>query len=175
MRIIVEGPDGGGKTQLINHLRREFPELGLVRNGLGPDQDLERWWIVVLATTGEDSPGIPIHDRFFYSELVYGPILRGYMKVGQKLVDEIRAGLRQEALLIYARPSREALELGVQTEEQMEGVRNKFTELVEAYDRLMSVEAGYYGRRFYQFDWLSVQEPRQVVEHVQRYLRSELE
>ena len=174
MRIIVEGPDGGGKSRLVGYLSVHFKELDIVRNGMGPDQDLQRWWPAVLAES-QAWPIVPIHDRFFYSELIYGPILRGHIKVEPPLCQIIQKGLRQEALLIYARPDRATLELGVREESQMEGVTDKFTELVEAYDRLMSVEAGYYGRRFYMFDWLSTNEPRQVVEHVQRYLTGGLE
>lgn len=174
MRIIVEGPDGGGKTRLIEYLTDKWKELVVVRNEFGPDQNLEKWWPAVISVPTTPFL-VPIHDRFFYSELVYGPVIRGYVKVSDEIIQPIRAGLRQEALLIYARPDRETLEMGVRQHEQMKGVSDKFTELVEAYDQLMSVEQGYYGRRFYLFNWLGSYEPRQVVEHVQRYLRGELE
>ena len=171
MRIIVEGPDGAGKTHLVDYLRELF-DLSFIRNDMGPDQNLEWWWPETLV---KQTPTTPIHDRFFYSELVYGPVIRGYLKVPEDLINQIAAGLRREALLIYARPSREALELGVREHDQMKGVTDKFTELVEAYDRLMNRESLAYGNRFYLFNWLGTFEPRQVVEHVQRYLRGDLE
>lgn len=170
MRIIVEGPDGAGKTQLVDNLCGWF-HLHKVVNELGPEQKLEWWWPETVAMT---TPAPPIHDRFFYSELVYGPIVRGYLKVPEDLIRSIQAGLRHEALLIYARPSRETLELGVQAHDQMKGVAEKFTELVDSYDRLMSIETLHYGQRFYRYDWVKNYEPRQVVEYVKRYLRGEL-
>lgn len=170
MRIIVEGPDGAGKTSLISYLEDRFNCTKIV-NQKGPDQNLEWWW---PETVSMRTPHTPLHDRFFYSEMVYGPVIRGYIAVPEDLVNAIRAGLRQEALLIYARPSRETLELGVQQHSQMKGVTEKLTELVEAYDRVMSVEKLHYGYRFYTYDWTRNYEPQQVVKHVQRYLAGEL-
>ena len=169
MRIIIEGPDGGGKTKLAELLSEWFG-LEIIRNDMGPEQDLEAWWPDTIQRT----MFMPvIHDRFFYSELVYGPLLRGSVKAPAELVKEVQEGLRHNSLLIYARPERATLELGVRVEDQMKGVQEKFTELVEAYDRLMSVEQGYYGRRFYSYNWLGM-EPQQVVKHVQRYLTGDL-
>lgn len=170
MRIIVEGPDGGGKTTLVKYLAEAF-DFKIVVNEKGPDQNLEWWWPETLFMNENK---VPIHDRFFYSELVYGPIIRGRLAVPDHLINSVRSHLQKDALLIYARPDRSALELGVRVEKQMEGVAQKFTELVEAYDHLMQIESWHYGTRFYTYRWTNILEPQTVVEFVKRYVRGEL-
>lgn len=173
MRIIVEGPDGAGKSHLVGYLNDLFTDRLEMIKPIGKRDDLLDVWNTMMSPSF--SFAIPLHDRFVYSELVYGPVIRGELSVSEADISGIIRGLRREALLIYARPDRATLELGVRAESQMEGVTDKFTELVEAYDQLMAVEQKYYGLRFYKFNWLSIVEPRQVVEHLQRYLRGELE
>lgn len=174
MRIVVEGPDGAGKTSLIKMLAEKF-DFEVIVNDKGPDQNFEWWWPETLILKGSAPDHTVIHDRFFYSELVYGPIIRGSLAAPEDLIRTVRRELRLNALLIYARPALAAtLFKGMSVEKQMEGVTNRFTELIEAYDNLMWNEGPAYGRRYYVYDWEAPGEPRSVVEHVKRFLRGEL-
>lgn len=173
MRIIVEGPDGAGKTTLVEYLHSLF-DFEIICNPKGPDQNFEWWWPETLILKGSRPDTTVIHDRFFYSELVYGPVIRGRVVVSNDLIRTTQAQLRQSAMLIYARPSEAALAQGVRVADQMEGVAEKHTKLIEAYDDLMTMEQFHYGKRFYRYDWRSDKEPRSVVEHVKRFLRGEL-
>lgn len=149
--IIIEGMDGSGKSTLIEHLMMTVPNLELVRNAKGPDQDLDVWWPEQLDR--QDDGFVPLHDRFFYSELVYGPILRGSIKASPTLVRNALWFLRTSALLIYARPRVDKLAVGVLDKPQMVGVLEHFNDLLELYDRTMMDEQSWYGRRFYRYDW----------------------
>lgn len=95
--IIIEGPDGSGKSTLIKHLGYERRHLRALRGGVGADGERKEGWggnlpVVtaylnmihqarveeILNPPGSDSYGTLIaYDRFHLSEIVYGPVLRG--------------------------------------------------------------------------------------------------
>lgn len=82
--IVVEGPDGAGKTTLVNELCREFglqrvgPRLDEYRDKNLPKKPRERVYKALSwAVEGET---LRVHDRLFWSECIYGPILRGESK-----------------------------------------------------------------------------------------------
>jgi len=170
LRIIVEGMDGSGKTTLITKLMEQFPQLELIRNDQGPEQSFETWWPQNLER--EQSDRIPIHDRFFYSELVYGPVLRGHINADSNLVNNVLWFLRMSALLIYARPTTDQLRKGIKVQKQMEGVEDRFTELLGLYDQLMSAELNWYGARFIHYKWDMDEFP--LLETVSGYLNGDI-
>ncbi len=166
-RIIVEGVDGSGKTTLIGYLRDQFHNLELIRNDLGPKQDFIVWWPEQLER--EKSAVVPIHDRFFYSELVYGPVLRGKLAVPWEMVTNISWFLRASAFLIYARPPIDSIRKASKVNEQMEGVHDNLLKLLELYDQLMLAEMAWYQSRFICWDWTKGN-PKEVEAAVERYL-----
>lgn len=168
-RIIVEGMDSTGKSTLIEQLKSEFHFLAVITNQLGPEQDFDSWWPFIL--TSEQGPSrIPIHDRFFYSELVYGYHLRGYVKASQYTQTYVAQFLRAEAFLIYARPSDEAIRATLENKPQMEGVIARHERLLEAYDDLMLSEQQYYGDRFLYYDWEDPSAKARIIQAVEGYL-----
>lgn len=72
--IIIEGPDHMGKTTLIGQLKESFPILEVSRS-IGNSPGLARWLMKEILINKKNK--IKIYDRFFFSELVYGPLLRG--------------------------------------------------------------------------------------------------
>lgn len=164
-RIIVEGMDGSGKTTLVHQLAKKF-NLEVVNRPQGVHFDT--WWPNELDRT--DQQPIPIYDRFFYSELVYGPILRGKINANMELVNNVAWFMRSTALLIYARPHSSVIREEVNRNPQMEGVIEHFQPLLEAYDQLMSVELQWYGDRFYHYDWNAEGYQTQIETAVGRYL-----
>jgi len=164
-RIIVEGMDGSGKTTLIVELMERFHFLVSIVNTLGPEQDFDRWWL--LKINANRAPWVPIHDRFFYSELVYGPILRGYVKAKLEVTEQVQSALRENALLIYCRPTF----LKLDTQPQMEGVIEHTDNLQTAYDQLMVKERTFYPEgRFHVYDWLEAGALPRIETAVENYL-----
>lgn len=171
-RIIIEGMDGAGKTVLVDHLLSCFPDLELVVNKEGPNRDFNTWWPEEFDR--QTSQPIPLHDRFFYSELVYGPAIRGHITAESQLVNNGLWFLRSTALLVYARPHTDQLREGIKQKEQMEGVNDRFIQLLEAYDQLMEVEKGWYGPRFVHYVWHRDSEFQRVEGIIQGYLTGEI-
>jgi len=172
-RIIIEGMDGAGKTTLANHILSDVgPNLELVVNKEGPERNFNLWWPEEF-DRWSNKP-VPLHDRFFYSELVYGPVLRGRITADSQLVANGMWFLRSSALLIYARPHTNRLRESIKDKEQMEGVHDRFIQLLEAYDQLMEVEKGWYGNRFVHYVWHRDDELQRVERIARRYLAGEI-
>jgi hypothetical protein len=84
--IIVEGPDGSGKTTLVNQLCRDlqlkksgFSSLSKgTRDRVLPDDPRTRVYNAMAHAVGGQA--VEIHDRLFWSEEIYGMMLRGGSK-----------------------------------------------------------------------------------------------
>ena len=169
-RIIVEGMDGSGKTTLVDRLLGELgPDHSyLIRNDRGPSADLRAFW---TDTLGVNPPGrVAIHDRFFYPELVYGPILRGRYSVESGIIQYVAQYLRYFAFLIYCRPPNDVIFRGVNVEPQMAGVLNNFDALLNQYDTIMTGEQLYYQNRFFYYDRTRDDEDDVLFKSIERYL-----
>lgn len=167
-RVIVEGMDGGGKTYLINYLIKRFPQFELIVNNKGPNQDFNTWWPAQLER--EKSDIVPLHDRFFYSELVYGPIIRGSIEANPLVIGNVTWFLRTTSLLIYVRPPVKVIKARVLANPQMDGVHEHFQELIELYDNIMMAERSWYGPRFVHYTADSLEEQVRVGDIVGAYL-----
>jgi hypothetical protein len=164
-RIVVEGMDGTGKTTLIAKLAKDF-DLEIITRPQG--RPLDQWWTEELERPME-AP-VPIHDRFFYSELVYGPVLRGKIEVNKAVQDNVLWFLRHTSLLVYARPFSEGIRETIKLNPQMAGVTENAEKLLFTYDRLMEYERSWFGPRFYHYDWRSLGSYEEVKNKVAIYL-----
>lgn len=169
-RVIVEGMDGSGKSTLVESLLTlpGLPRFEKVRNTKGSRPDLGEWWIKELLT---EHQGVPLHDRFFYPELVYGPVLRGFLGVEPGTIEYVRRYLRTFCFVIYCRPPDARISMALhQDREQWPGVREKRDELIQAYDNIMEVEAEHYGSRFFRYDYTKIQADVGLLEALEDYL-----
>lgn len=74
MKIIIEGPDGAGKTTLANYLSEKlgFPVVHRTQ----PKSEEEKAKMFAQYLYDAKEPSNVIYDRFLYSEIVYGTIMR---------------------------------------------------------------------------------------------------
>lgn len=85
MFIIVEGPDGSGKSSLVDEVARQaeekYPDRKIVRFHMGrPEEESREWclrtWVGTIEGTNWHYDKIVISDRWHWGEITYAPIKR---------------------------------------------------------------------------------------------------
>lgn len=142
--LVLEGPDGGGKTTLLNKLERKYPYIpqaprfstsvdGPVDNlGLRVMQDMLSW----------DSRDLHVYDRHpFISELIYGPIVRGEVKGGidgQEFMG-MRSKFMRQSLVILCLPQFDTVVKNIRdnSDDQMSGVVFNIKAIYDKYQTIL--------------------------------------
>lgn len=139
--IILEGMDNSGKTTLANQLKDKLPNhyvSKLSKNGKPTDEQLNTLLRDLCVNDYAHQP--VILDRFsLISELVYGPLIRGFNFYGNKGNWEILLHYihSNPFYLIYCRPPTKIIMSNMG--EQMGGVIRKSTSLIDRYDEVMVI------------------------------------
>lgn len=173
-RIVVDGMDGAGKSTLVDQIislgeGAAFPKFRKIRNDKNlRGKELSTWWIEQL---DQSAPELPVHDRFFYPELVYGPVLRGFVGTDPGTNDYVHRYLQQFAFLVYCRPPATNIRLSLaQDRQQWPGIREHHEELLHQYDLLMDHEAVVYGPRFFVYDFTRIDSQVRFLSALEEYL-----
>lgn len=87
MIIFLEGPDGGGKTTLSTKLS-EQTGMRIAKFSYPKTQEEKRNMFEMYADFIKANPNV-IVDRCWYSEMVYGPIIRKEHNVSKKQMYEL--------------------------------------------------------------------------------------
>lgn len=112
MITIFEGPDGSGKTTTAKAYARRVAETGQpvtfmhwgeVKKPFEEYLDFLARWYITFAKKPELRPHL-IMDRFYFSELMYGPILRKENRLGstERMLQRVLLG--NETLLVRCDP-----------------------------------------------------------------------
>lgn len=101
LRLLLEGPDGAGKTTLADTLVRRLMATRVMH--YGPPPDPQRQFPYMVSTL--DHPALTVVDRSFPSAMVYDHVLRREHRLsraeGRMLV---RAALGLNYTMVYCRP-----------------------------------------------------------------------
>jgi hypothetical protein len=100
--IIVEGPDGSGKSTLITRLNHQRVHLRSLRGGVGGTTP-EGWGggrpvVDAYVHALDTHPPETAFDRFHLSEHVYGPILRNTQLITPDVLLELSEVLRKRRI-----------------------------------------------------------------------------
>lgn len=138
MLIIVEGPDGAGKSTLIDKLLKSNPG-SLYRHFSNPKTDDEAfgyWKIYVNAIKETDPTKVTIFDRSWYSDRVYAPIFRGREEMDSLHVEmlENTAVMHGGAVVIYCTAPVSVL---------WQRCKKRGEDFVKTSDQLAAIHAGY--------------------------------
>ena len=168
-QIIVEGPDGAGKTTLVAQLLDAFHSLQQVKlfDSSGPrDGEHIRCRYEEIQQMAFPSGITPLFDRYYPSELVYGPMLRGEVALNEQFVQQLAEEIRDNGLMIYCRPPLETILERVGSD-QMAGVHDHLVEIVKQYDIVMALNSG---GPFITYDWTQKGAFRELEDFVESYL-----
>lgn len=101
--IVLEGPDGGGKTTLANYLEKQFGYIYL-HTGVPENEDLLLEYAIKIQRAREMSVSVVL-DRLHVGESVYGPIIRKRDRLGHTGQVIIQRFVRASgAVLVFCRP-----------------------------------------------------------------------
>ena len=145
MFIIVEGPDGAGKSTLIGQLLQSYP--GSVRRHFGApateDDALNYWKIYVGTIESAAKSVVTILDRSWYSDLVYGPIFRGKQEMDNLHVSLLESHVITHGggMVIYCTAPLNVLwSRCTKRGEKYVLSKDKLAEVCRAYDKVMSTQ-----------------------------------
>lgn len=139
--VVVEGPDGGGKTSLVSKLatRLSLPIHTRASTSLGgPVPQVDEWAIRDLRTMNRQPSSV--YDRHpAISEPIYGPLVRG-KAMGQlsngEMVSRLRTRLMARAFVVWCLPPFGVVQKNVSADRDMPGVVAHLPGIYLAYERL---------------------------------------
>lgn len=140
--IVVEGPDGSGKTTLINNLRSATKRYYWTARSSGapPTQYHLLQAIKLLQTLSLSLLPVILDRHVLISDPIYGPLLRDenpvldvYTERGVKniLLNTVKR-------IIYCCPPRALVIEGAKIENQLKGVPERIERLIDLYDLRMT-------------------------------------
>ena len=99
MIIIIEGPDGAGKT---TQALRLSSQLRLpIRHRSRPKDEKEKARMMAEYKNAISSGRSEIWDRAWYSEMVYGPIMRDASVISHEQMYELEDSLPEGSYILY--------------------------------------------------------------------------
>ncbi len=146
--ILLEGPDGAGKTTLQGQLAELYKARGLtallVHLGKpGPLGAFDQCMKLLLTTSQyAETTGPVIIDRFHYGERIYGPVMRGLDTLGaarQRMLDRVL--LRLNSYCVICLPAWETVRDNWRQRKGQEYVQHedRLRQVYESYQRLNPV------------------------------------
>ena len=142
MIIIIEGPDGSGKTTLAEKLSKQtnYPIIHTIHKSQ-PKTDEEKKLMMGEYLQTIRSGKNMIFDRCWYSEMAYGPVMRGTSAISYPDMYELEEQLTKcGAIIIYATGHKAALWQRCQKRgEDYITSRDDFNAIYENFDRLMKI------------------------------------
>ena len=139
MIIIIEGPDGSGKTTLAEKISKQtkYPIIHRSQPNTEEEKKLMMGEYLQTIRSGKNM----IFDRCWYSEMAYGPVMRDDSVISYPEMYELEELLAKSgALIIYATGAKAALWQRCQKRgEDYITARDDFNAICANFDKIMNV------------------------------------
>lgn len=136
--IIIEGPDGAGKSTLVHELQELFPSLLVGERGV---DDRDKLWEVTRQDTYRaicealTDPNPHIWDRLFWSEFAYWEITSRECQFNdrdERLIPALIAEIG--APVVWCMPPLDVVEANIKQDDQMDGVDENIQRIYRSYN-----------------------------------------
>lgn len=149
MIYLIEGPDGGGKTTLVNSIVEKNRGTQLLRRAstsLGGPIDNHEYleWTVNTLPFLSESRNLFLLDRHpLISEMIYGPILRGKPDMGRSpstYYQAMKVLKDHVSSVILCLPPISVVQENIYQGDQLDGVTSHIEEIYQGYMELFKSE-----------------------------------
>lgn len=139
MIIIIEGPDGSGKSTLAELLAKQTGYKVIHRSKPETDEEKKEMMTMYLDIINKNTN--VIFDRCWYSEMVYGPIMRDTTVISYLQMYNLEKLLAKKgAMIIHCTGKPQALWKRANTRgEDYVTEKEQFLEICNAYNEIFSV------------------------------------
>lgn len=139
MIIIIEGPDGSGKTILANTIADQTGYK--IIHSVQPKSEEDKQLMMDEYKQIINSYSIAIFDRCWYSEMAYGPVMRGESVITYPKMYELERLLaRKGAIIIYCTgPDATLWKRCTRRGEDYVTSKDNFIKICNNYNEIMSV------------------------------------
>lgn len=136
MIYILEGPDGGGKTTLAEKLSA-MTRIKITHFSYPRDEE-EKARMLIMYQDLLKSVSNAIIDRCWYSDMAYGPVMRGAATITYPQMYELeRMAANKGAMIIYCTDSKTALwTRATHRGEDYMTSREQFNQVCDNYEEL---------------------------------------
>lgn len=132
MNIIIEGPDGAGKTFLANQLAQQ---LNLqITHFVAPTGDIPQF--EMYRDFMIDAQNM-ILDRAWYSDMVYGPIFRNKVEIRADAMRELERGAEDTIVIYCTGPKKAMWHAAKERGETFVKDYGQYKEICRRYDEVM--------------------------------------
>jgi thymidylate kinase len=177
--VIVEGPDGAGKTTLVAHLAHKY---GLRVGARGTDDRTKLWTVTVRDTfmavgraTWSAGPVVTVWDRLYYSEMVYAPLTGREVEFNASQRSFIERVINAAAFpVILCLPPLQTVIDNSKKDKQMPGVLENIERIYGGYVEMM-VEGPLHDARLILYDYTQTNPDSYMLEAVENEVEDYLD